>query len=273
MEEIRILLADDHKLMREGLRMLIADQANMEVVAEAEDGETAVAFAGKLLPGIVIMDISMPGRNGIEATQEIKAANPGIKVIALSMHLDKRMVLEMFQAGASGYLIKECAFHEVIAAITSVSADRGYISLRAGSLLAKEFIERFRQSESSFPVGGKEQALRLLAEGKDIRAIAADLHMKAPAAESECQQAIFDIVLPRFRNAWKYKDQEPRISLTAREKEILMWVKEGKNNWEIASILDITQDTVKYHLKNIFQKLNVSNRSQAVSVALEEQLI
>jgi DNA-binding NarL/FixJ family response regulator len=105
--DIRILLADDHKLMREGLRMLIGEQPGMTVIAEAEDGETAVELVTRLSPDIVIMDISMPGLNGIEATRTILASGTGSKIIALSMHMEKRMVLEMLNAGASGYSLKD----------------------------------------------------------------------------------------------------------------------------------------------------------------------
>lgn len=277
MGDIGILLADDHKLMREGLRMLISEQENMVVVAEAEDGETAVTLSEKLRPDIVIMDISMPGLNGIDATVRIRDAHPDIKVIALSMHLDNRMIQEMFKAGASAYLLKECAFHEVIIAINSVSAGGGYVSTRASMVLAKDFLDRFPQYEQvqfGETARNEQVLLRLLAEGKDIRAIAAELQVKTKAAENLSQQLIFEVVLPRLKKGALHDgNEEPKTFLTAREKEILMWVKQGKNNWEIASILDITQDTVKFHLKNIFQKLNVTNRSQAVTVALEQDLI
>jgi DNA-binding NarL/FixJ family response regulator len=274
--DIRILLADDHKLMREGLRMLIAEQPNMKVSAEAEDGETAVALSEKLRPDIIIMDISMPGVNGIEATCRIVAANPAVKVIALSMHLDKRMVLEMIKAGAVGYLLKDCAFREVISAINRVSAGGVYISNRVAGILVKEYAARLRQKELSIPERldkNQREILGLLVEEKDLKAIAAELHLTAKAAEVESQKAILEIVVPQLNRVLNDKGEKSAVSLTVREKEILAWVKEGKNNWEIASILDITQDTVKFHLKNIFQKLNVANRSQAIAAALEQNLI
>ena len=174
--DIRILLADDHKLMREGLRMLIAEQANMKVSAEAEDGETAAQLSEKLRPDIIIMDISMPGVNGIEATCRIVAANPAVKVIALSMHLDKRMVLEMLKAGAVGYLLKDCAFREVISAINRVSAGGVYISNRVAGVLVKEYAARLRQKELSIPERvdkNQRDILGLLLEERDIKAIAA----------------------------------------------------------------------------------------------------
>jgi DNA-binding NarL/FixJ family response regulator len=114
MMTIKILLADDHNLIREGLRTLISDEPNMSVIAEAEEGRTAVQLAAKLSPNVVIMDISMPGLNGIEATRQILAKSPEPKIIALSMHMERRMILEMLNAGASGYLLKDCVFGEMI---------------------------------------------------------------------------------------------------------------------------------------------------------------
>ncbi len=125
---IRVLLADDHKLLRECLRALIEEQTNMKVVGEAEDGRAALWLARKLSPDVVVMDISMPGLNGIETTRQIMSAAYGIKVLALSMHDDTRFVTEMLKAGASGYLLKDCAFEELIHAIRVVAEQGSYIS-------------------------------------------------------------------------------------------------------------------------------------------------
>lgn len=125
---IRVLLADDHKPLREGLRSLIEEQPNMKVVAEAGDGRTALRLAQTLFPDVVIMDISMPGMNGIEAARQINCMAPGVKVLALSMHDDLHFVAEMLKAGASGYLLKDCAFEELIHAIHVVAEQGTYVS-------------------------------------------------------------------------------------------------------------------------------------------------
>ena len=109
---IRILLADDHKIVRDGLRTLIGKEAGMEVIGEAENGRKALKMAEKIRPNVVIMDMTMPDMNGIEAARKIVTEVPGVKVIALSMHSDRRFVLGMLEAGASGYLMKDCAFDE-----------------------------------------------------------------------------------------------------------------------------------------------------------------
>lgn len=125
---IEVLLADDHAIMREALRQLLADQADVRVVAEADNGHAAVMLARKHRPAVIIMDIGMSNLNGIEATRRIKKEIPGTKVIALTMHSEKYLVIEMFKAGASAYLLKDCAFRELIEAIPAVLANKIYIS-------------------------------------------------------------------------------------------------------------------------------------------------
>ena len=107
---LKIVLADDHRIIREGLRALLEKQTDTDVIAEAEDGRTAVELSRKLRPDVVIMDITMPDLNGIEATRQIVNEPSDIKVIALSMHSDKKFVIEMLSAGASGYMLKDSAF-------------------------------------------------------------------------------------------------------------------------------------------------------------------
>lgn len=125
---ITVLIADDHKLVRDGLRILINRQDDMEVAGEAQDGNEAVRLAKKLRPDVVIMDISMPGLDGIEATRRILKENQTIKVIALSMHSDRMFVKGMMDAGASGYLLKDCAFEELAKAIRCVINDKVFMS-------------------------------------------------------------------------------------------------------------------------------------------------
>jgi DNA-binding NarL/FixJ family response regulator len=125
---IRVLLADDHKLFRDGLRSLIEEQPRMKVVAEAEDGLIALRLAQEVSPDVVVMDISMPNMNGMEAARQILCAAPGVKVLALSMHDDERFVEEMFDAGASGYLLKDCAFEELVHAIYVVAEQGIFLS-------------------------------------------------------------------------------------------------------------------------------------------------
>ena len=137
---IQILIADDHQLMRQGILALIQNQPDMKVIAEAEDGLSAVELAAELSPQVVLMDITMPVMSGIEATRRILAANGSIKVIALSVHVQKHFVLEMLSAGALGYVLKDCAGKELIKAIRRVSENHTYLSHDIADVVLKEII-------------------------------------------------------------------------------------------------------------------------------------
>ncbi len=125
---IRILLADDHTIVLQGLSRFLREQEDMEVVGQAKDGLAAVELARELSPDIVIMDISMPGLSGVEATRQIHNEKPNIKIIGLSMHAAKRYVQEMYKAGARGYLLKDCDFDELMAAIRAVAGGGTYFA-------------------------------------------------------------------------------------------------------------------------------------------------
>jgi DNA-binding NarL/FixJ family response regulator len=268
-----ILLADDHKLLREGLRTLIGGQFDMTVVAEAEDGTVAVELAEKMSPDIVIMDISMPGVNGIEATRRILSGNTASKVIALSMHLEKRMILEMLCAGASGYLLKDCAFEEIVHAVSAVASDRAYLSRRVAEVVLKDYIQRTSKDDlfpCTDPTPEESEILELFFDGADPEEIASLLNISLSAARDHLHRIVVNHIVPRLRSE---KQGGRTVCLTIREKEILRWVKDGKNTWDIASILGISRDTVKFHLKKVFHKLNVSSRSQVVAMAIELKLI
>jgi len=125
---IRILLADDHTIVLQGLSRFLREQADMEVVGQAKDGVTTVQLARELTPDIIIMDISMPGLSGIEATRRIHGEKPEVKIIGLSMHAAKRYVQEMYRAGARGYLLKDCDFDELVTAIHTVAGGGTYFA-------------------------------------------------------------------------------------------------------------------------------------------------
>ena len=126
---IRILLADDHKIVRDGLRSLLEKDFELQVVGEAHNGQVAVLLTHELMPDVVVMDIGMPVMNGIEATEQIIKNQPNAKVIGLSMHSDRRFVSNMLGAGASGYLLKDCAFDELVNAIRAVFSGQVYMGL------------------------------------------------------------------------------------------------------------------------------------------------
>src|SRR4030042_714375 len=135
---IRILLADDHTIVLQGLSRFLQEQEGLEVVGQAKDGLATVELAQQLSPDIVIMDISMPGLSGIEATRQIHSDNPDIRVIGLSMHAARRYVQEMYKAGARGYLLKDCDFDELIAAIHAVADGGTHFAAEFGDVTASQ---------------------------------------------------------------------------------------------------------------------------------------
>jgi DNA-binding NarL/FixJ family response regulator len=174
-------------LLREGFRLLLEEEPDMTVVGEADNGKEAVQLASKLSPDITIMDISMPGLNGIDATQQILSVRPEAKVIALSMHTERRTVLEMMNAGASGYLLKDCAFEEVVHAVRTVASNGTYLSSKIADIVTKDYVHRIPKSElSSLSVltTREREVLQLLSEGKKTKEIADILGVSVKTAES-----------------------------------------------------------------------------------------
>lgn len=188
---IKILLADDHKITRDGLKALLENQKNMKVVGEAENGRLAVRLAAELKPDVVVMDINMPELNGIEATRQIVAELPGTKIIALSMYSDKRYVVGMLKAGVSGYLLKNCAFDELVAAISAVMNNQNYMSQKIAGTVMREYTTILETSDSS-PVSllsaREREVLQLIAEGTKTKDIADRIHVSVKTVETHRQQ-------------------------------------------------------------------------------------
>jgi DNA-binding NarL/FixJ family response regulator len=213
---IRIVVADDHKIMREGLKALIEKQPDMEVAAEAQDGLTTTKLARKLLPHIIIMDIGMPEMNGIDATRQIVAENTGVKIIALSMHSDRRFVLEMLKAGASGYLLKDSAFEELVSAVHTVITGQCYLSPRITDIVVKEYLHSLPGNDSTaFTIltQREREVLQLLAEGKSTKQIAATLNVSVKTVETHRQQIMDKLQIRSVAELTKYAIREGITSL------------------------------------------------------------
>ncbi|MBC8413318.1 MAG: response regulator transcription factor [Nitrospira sp.] len=189
----RILLVDDHKILREGICSLVSSYPNMEVVGEASDGNSAMRLVDELTPDVVIMDISMPDINGIDATRNILANHPATKVIALSMHYDKQFVSAMFRAGASGYLLKDGAFDELEQAIRIVMDNKTYVNPQIAGLLVESLSDQpsdtGRQS-FSFLTDREREVLKLIAEGNSTKQIANTLDVSSKTVESHRRQVM-----------------------------------------------------------------------------------
>jgi two-component system response regulator NreC len=216
MTTVSVILADDHKIMRAGLRSLLEKVANVSVIAEAEDGRQAVKLATELCPDLVIMDISMPKLNGIEATRQIMAALPETKIIALSMHSDKRFLVEMFQAGASGYLLKDCAAEELEQAIKTVADRQFYLSPEIAGVLLEDYMDRFQSKPvdaASVLTAREREVLQLIAEGWSTKNIAAHLYVSIKTAESHRRKIMKKLDLHSVANLTKYAIKEGLTSL------------------------------------------------------------
>lgn len=209
---MKILIADDHAIIRDGLANLLK-QADHEIVGEAEDGRTAVALALELAPDIVVMDIGMPGMNGIEATRHLMAKTQNLQVIALSMHSDATYVGRMLQAGARGYLLKESAFDELEEAINEVCKGRIYLGNKIQGVVVGDYVDRLAGNRPTSPV-----------------------------------------------------------TLTAKEREVLQLVAEGKSTKEIAQALAITVKTVETHRHNIMNRLGIRSIAQLTKYAIRQGL-
>lgn len=204
------MLADDHPLLRKALRDVLEKQADFEIVAEAGDGEEAVKIATELVPDVVLMDITMPKLNGIEATRQIKAKCSNIAVLVLTVHDDSEHILGILEAGAAGYLTKRVFGEEVIHAIHSVVAGETVLSAEIFQQVLKH-ATRYATKPITIAVGEK---------------------------------------------------------LTVREIEILNWAAKGKSNKDIAAELNLSQATIKSYLSDIFAKLEVASRTEAVIIGL-----
>jgi two-component system response regulator NreC len=214
---VRILLADDHKIVRDGLRALIEKQPGMEVVAEAMDGLRTVQLARRHQPDVIIMDITMPRLNGIKATLQLTSEKLPSKVIALSMHSDRRFVDEVLKAGASGYLLKDCAFEELADAIRAVMAGGAYLSRQIETLMSDNGARRrSRKRDASLQAtltDRERQVLRYLAEGKSTRQTAAALHLSPKTVETHRQHCMEKLGIRSAAELTKYAVREGLVSL------------------------------------------------------------
>jgi len=215
-EHIRVLIADDHALFRRGLELVLATEPDIDIVGEATDGVEAVEQAEQLAPDVVLMDVRMPAMGGIEAARRIRAAQPAVKVVMLTVSEEEDDLFGAVRAGANGYLLKEVSIEEVAEAVRAVHRGHSLISPSMASKLLSEFNVLSRRVE--------------------------DQHGGSPR-------------------------------LTDRELEVLRLVARGMSNKEIAADLVIAENTVKNHVRNILEKLQLRSRMEAAMYAIREKLI
>ena len=216
-EPIRVLVVDDHALFRRGLEMVLEQEPDIEVVGEASDGTEAVDVATETTPDVVLMDVRMPRRGGIDACTAIKDAVPSTKIIMLTISDEEADLYDAIKAGAMGYLLKEISIEEVASAIRAVHGGQSLISPSMASKLLNEFASMIKRTDE--------------------------------------------------------RQQVPTPRLTDREMEVLRLVAKGLNNRDIAKQLYISENTVKNHIRNILEKLQLHSRMEAVVYAVREKLL
>ncbi len=214
--KIKVLLAEDHKLVREGLRALLERDAGIDVVAEADNGREAIRLARQLHPDVVVMDLTMPDMNGIEATRRIVAEIAEVQVLALSMHSDKRFVHEAINAGAKGYLLKDVASEELLAAVRTVASGKIYLCSKITGVIVDEYKQRFPEDFSLISVhlsNREREVLQLIAEGKSTKDIAFTLNVSIKTVETHRQQIMKKLKLGSVAELTKYAIREGLTSL------------------------------------------------------------
>ena len=208
---IKILLADDHQIVRDGVRALIEKEPDMQVIAEAGNGRTAVELALELSPTVVVMDIGMPDLNDMEAARQITAGAAGVRVLALSMYADRRFVGEMLRAGASGYLPKRSAFEELAGAIRTVAAGRIYLATGISDLVVQDYVRHLADADAparSLLSAREREVLQLVAEGHPTKQIAVELNVSGKTIETHRRRIMEKLNLHSVAELTKYAVRE-----------------------------------------------------------------
>jgi NarL family two-component system response regulator LiaR len=206
---IRVLIVDDHFMVRDGLKIFVNVSAGMTCVGEADSGEAALRLCERLRPDVVLMDLMMPGMDGVETTEQIRKQYPATRIVALTSFADKELVQRAVRAGATGYLLKNASMPQLSAAIRQAHEGRATLSVEAA-------------------------------------------------------EALMSVVS---------EPEAPGQDLTEREREVLVALGEGLTNLEIARALGISESTTRFHISNVFMKLGVTNRTEAVRFAMRHKLI
>ncbi|MBP7569651.1 MAG: response regulator transcription factor [Acidobacteria bacterium] len=213
---MRILLADNHRLFCEGLRTLFATRPGLDIVGEANNGRMAVRLARELSPDLVIMDIGMPELNGVEATRQIRAEMPNVKVLAVSMHSDRQYVAGMLAAGASGYVLKDSAFTELAEAIRVVGQGGRFLSPEIVGVVVDDYLQRLTPAPGSAAArlsDREREVLQLMAEGHPTADIAERLHISRKTVETHRKSIMIKLELHSVAELTKFAVREGITSL------------------------------------------------------------
>ena len=208
---IKVLLVDDHEIMREGLVALLRRHSQFETVGQAPDGRAAVEMVRQLAPDIVIMDIEMPNLNGIEATRQMLEINPQLKVMALSTHSRRSMVVQMLQAGAAGYMLKESAFTELMEGINAMTEGRTYLCTKIAKVVFSDYVKMLTNPKWAGGDGltsREREVLQLVAEGHTTKEIANTLHLSIKTIDSHREHMMEKLGIHNVAGLTKYAVRE-----------------------------------------------------------------
>jgi len=214
---IRIVLADDHRIVRSGLRTLLNSDPDIEVIAEAKNGRETVQIARELLPDVIVMDVTMPDLNGMEATRQIVSEFPQVKIIALSMHHHEQFISGMFTAGAAGYLLKDCSLDELTAAIRTVAKGEVYLTPDVANVVIKDYVRQLKKSEQSIPpllTKRQSEILQLVSEGKTSKEIASRLCISVKTVNTHRTKIMEKLAISSIAELTKYAIRSGLTSLT-----------------------------------------------------------
>ena len=214
--KITVIIADDHMIVRDGLRSLLEKQPDIEVVAEANNGRTALKHVQQLSPNVIIMDIGMRELNGIDATRQIISKFPDAKILALSMYSDKQFSKGMLKAGASGYMLKDSASKELVDAIRIVADSNVYISPSIAGVVTEDYLEHLTEKDAevrSVLTSREVEVLQLLAEGESTKQAASTLGVSTKTIESHRQNIMKKLDIDNVVDLIKYAIREGIISL------------------------------------------------------------
>jgi two-component system response regulator NreC len=217
MRKIKLLVADDHKIFRQGIKKLLEEEPDLQVAGEAADGRDAVKKATELKPDVILMDITMSTLNGLEATKQIKKVLPDVRVIMVTMHKNEEYVLQSFQAGASGYILKEGAVEELVSAIRSIHQDKSFLSPSISKTLISAYLRKMETGKTQTPfdllTDREREVLQLIAEGYTNREVAKALFISVKTVEAHRAHIMQKLNIHDIAKLVKYAIQKGLVDL------------------------------------------------------------
>jgi two-component system response regulator NreC len=207
----KVLLVDDHKILRQGLKLLLENQSELQVIGQAEDGAEAIVLVDQLKPDVIVMDVSMPGLDGIEATRQIVSQYPDMKIIALSMYPKKHFVVEMLKAGASGYVLKEYAFSELIKAIDVTISGQVYLCSKTTSIVVGDYVNKGQITDSfdqASLTDRQSEILKFVADGMSSKEIAYSMDISVKTVDATRRKIMKKLDIDSVADLVKYAVRE-----------------------------------------------------------------